>query len=167
MIIRFSNHSSVYWAGKNFWSSHHAELQAAFVWALDTVHQGLIIKIIYSYLVTDFGQPQLLFHIDPCLWVRSRDLCLFQHWFANGFNTGHASSFRKSRILWSSRPADWDPFFTIGFCLLLCSVLPFTSVLDPYVPAAILLNLWLTCWSEQKECIRNRWSHDPCLWRVG
>lgn len=111
MIIRFSNHSSVYWAGKNFWSSHHAELQAAFVWALDTVHQGLIIKIIYSYLVTDFGQPQLLFHIDPCLWVRSRDLCLSQHWFANGFNTGHASSFRKSRILWRSRPADWVPPF--------------------------------------------------------
>ena len=51
-------------------------LKAILVWVLDTVHPGLIIKIIYSYLVTDFGQPTLLINIDPCLVVGVRRFVL-------------------------------------------------------------------------------------------
>ena len=46
-------------------------LQVIVVWALDTLHQGLIVHSCYAYLVTNYANMLFLLTITPSLSVRS------------------------------------------------------------------------------------------------
>ena len=39
--------------------------EAAIVWAIDTVHQALVLKVGYVYLVTEFSNPAYVGTLNP------------------------------------------------------------------------------------------------------
>ena len=51
--------------------THTNSRQVAVVWALDTTHQGLITHTVYTYLITEYGNPQFLGIIVETLLVRA------------------------------------------------------------------------------------------------
>ena len=53
-------------------------LQVCVVWALDTVHQGLITNSVYEYLVTHYADPSYLSIVAASLMVRGRPSLLYK-----------------------------------------------------------------------------------------